>query len=211
MKILINLVTLLLLFCEISFSQCSFDTVKVSGSPGIGTQTDTLNEPMLPCWPYNCKATYCHSWQLPPNFSGHLELFSNTTTLLSLNVQFWEDCHYVRYEECVMVAQQNIQDWDTILDFPDNAQVVVCNSNEPVTIVIKPGPATDTLPPAFLYVDTLCGTLLPIAPQQPQTAYYYELSEVLNIHGMPRLVSAADRVPGIRYIRAKLSPKDISR
>jgi hypothetical protein len=166
-------------------AQCSFDTVSVSGSPGVGMQTDTLTEPMLPCWPYNCKATYCHSWQLPQNFTGHLELFSNTTSLLSLNIQIWEDCHYVRFETCTFVAQQNIQDWDTILDFPDNAQVVVCNSNEPITIVIKPGPATDTLPPAFLYVDTLCGALLPVEiPASPEEPTYVNPSTGIE-HGLP--------------------------
>lgn len=195
------------LFVKISFGQCTTDTVFVGGSPGVGMQTDTLSDPQLPCYGYNCKAVYCHSWQLPIGFNGHLELFSNTTLPLPINIQIWEGCHYVRWEGCRTVAQQSIMDWDTILDFPANCQIVVCNSNEPITIVIKPGPATDTLPTAFLYVDTLCGGLVPIDPiKETPEKFYYELEEVIQA-GMtgirPKVVAAGDRKPDCAYIRAK--------
>lgn len=201
-----------LLFCISylnSYTQiggCPPDTLFLGGSPTFAQQTDSLDSPMLPCYNYDCKALHCHSWQLPQNFIGHLELTSPNPLLLPLSVQIWDGCHYVRFEDCVSVGASSTVDWDTNLVFPTSCQVVVCNSMDAVTITIKPGPATDTLPIAFLYVDTLCGALIPIdEPQQPESAYYYPESEIrqAGLSGKrPIPVKGSERLPNVGYIKA---------
>lgn len=148
-------------------AQCTTDTLFPPIPPGTSIQTDTLSDPMLPCYPYDCKATYCHIWQLPQNYSGLVSIWSNTLAPLQVNVQFWQNCNLVRFDSCVYVAQSSILFWDTILQFPENAQIVVCNSAEPISIVIKPMPSSDTLPPPFCLTDTLCGGLVNITPSMP--------------------------------------------
>lgn len=180
MKHKLLFLALLLATAMLARGQCSTDTLFPPIPPSTSTQTDTLEDPMLPCYPYGCKASYCHIWQLPQNYSGIVSIWSNTLAPLQVNVQFWQDCNLVRFDSCVYVAQASILFWDTILQFPENAQIVVCNSSEPITIGIKPMPCHDTLPAPFLLTDTLCGQLVNIEPpMESQDEIIFEFDGIM--------------------------------
>lgn len=197
------LATIVALFCFVHCrAQCAQDTLVLGGSPTFATNTDTLDLPPLPCYGYDCKAEYCHVWQLPPNFSGHLEVQANTPFPTLLNIQVWEGCNLVRWDVC---AYSSISSrWDTILVFPPNAQVVVCDYNVSVTVTVKPLTTTDTLPPPFLLTDTLCGVLIgTIDPAAVDEFEYWEASTVYGNLQNIVVVVPIDRKPHTAYLKRR--------
>ena len=166
-------------FFRLVAQPCPTDTLFITGSPMYATDTETPSDPPPPCYSQGCEADFCHVWQLPPNFVGHLELFSTSPTAFPISVLIGENCHLIRFQACKSIGgDPNIGTWDTLLIFPANCQVAVCDGVNPITILIKPVAAHDTLPQPFLDLDTLCGALG--VPEMVQSRYTYQALDLLG-------------------------------
>ncbi len=162
--------------------QCADDTLETIIDP-YDVGIDSLHSQPLPCYPYTCKATGCNSWQLPPLFTGHLEISTTGIPMETVNIQIIEGCHLVRLDTCVSI--NSALSWNRILALPANSQIRVCGGNIEVRAYVKVGPSTDTLESAIFDTDTLCGVLMHQAePIKPWKWAYFDpftLEKVTNL------------------------------
>lgn len=128
-------------------------------------ETDTLLDSglaaYLECLNNGCPQEACHTYEFPDSFAGYFTIGMTNNGFQTLNIQIWEDCNFLRMDTCVFVGDPFIAPFILRLEFPVDAQVTICGpASDSITVFIKPFDFTDTLPPAQVKLDTLCGTLI---------------------------------------------------
>lgn len=142
-----------------TFAQpCPADTLAFTVSPFYAMDTATLSDSTLQCYNYRCSVDACHYWQLPASFTGHLSIYTTSGIISPITVQIWSECRYIHLDTCFTLSDP-ADAWGINARFPANCQIAICDSFLPMTILIKPGPPFDSIPPAIVDTDTLCGAM----------------------------------------------------
>lgn len=148
-------------FISLNAQPCPTDTVFIMGSPGHGEDTEILDDPVLPCYTYQCQVDSCHEWVLPDSFSGFFNVFTSAGPFY-VSIQLWSDCHYIHLDTCARIDDSTVPSFGWSISLPMSSQIRICGPSLPVTIYLKPGPGLDTLGPPIVDVDTLCGPFIGI-------------------------------------------------
>lgn len=211
-KLCLLLTCLFFILCHNAYSQYAFcpqDTPVMGGIPSGAFLYSTgipINSGCQFCLPYN----KYNCWLIPGNHNLSINVAGNEMPPFgSASIWLVNDCRYGLWDSCQQIGHPFAAPFHFFAELPTNSEVCVfwdSLTTDSVGILIKEdGPTKPLIDSVIIDFDT-CGPLIPIdEPHQPESAYYYQESEIrqAGLSGKrPIPVKGSERIPNVGYIKA---------